>query len=243
MKEETLRGLGLSQNETRVYLALLETGLASVTKVSQVSKIHRVNIYDAIEKLKQKGLVSEIIKNNKKQFQPANPESLKHLLNTQDIKLQAIMPQLQMNYSMLQETKKDVKIYDGPSAIRNIYLEYLKTKKPIVAFGVPKDSTHQFGTFFQDEIHKRRADQKQWMYHIYNEDALDRAKLASGLPFTKARILKHGSNSPVTTRVCDDQISITFYYDTPLTIVIKNKDMADSYLHYFWILWKQAKEV
>jgi hypothetical protein len=81
------------------------------------------------------------------------------------------------------------------------------------------------------------------MYHIYNEDALDRAKLASDLPFTKARILKHGSTAPVTTRICGDLISITFYYDTPLTIVIRNKDMADNYLHYFWILWAQAKEV
>lgn len=242
MKEKILRNLGLSQNEARVYLSLLETGLAGATKIAQQSKVHRVNVYDAIEKLKDRGLVSEITKNNKKFFQAAHPDNLKNILKTQEIKLQSILPQLQINYDMVEDGKQDVKMYEGFNAIRTIYLRYIETNKPIVTFGVPQGAVQKLGTFFQDEIHNRRAQQKQWMYHIYNEDALERIKTLNTTPFTKARCLKKGITSPVTTRVCGEEVSITFYYENPLTIVIKNKDMADSYLHYFWILWDVAEE-
>lgn len=243
MKEETLQEIGLSQNETKVYLSLLDVGLVGATKIAHTSKVHRVNVYDALEKLKKKGLVSESIRDGKKLFQASDPSNLRNLLRIQEIKLDAVLPQLQMNYSLLQQEKYDVQIYEGSNAIRNIFLKYLEINKPIVTFGVPKGAIEKFGKFFQDEVHKRRAEQKQWMYHIYNVDAFERIKLLNSLPFTQARFLDKGITSPVATRVCGDTVSITFYYENPLTIVIKNKDMADSYYHYFWILWAAAKEV
>ena len=57
MKEEILTGLGMALNEARVYLSLTETGLATATKIADHSGIHRVNVYDSVNKLKEKGLV------------------------------------------------------------------------------------------------------------------------------------------------------------------------------------------
>ena len=241
MKQTVLQEIGLSKNESKAYVALLEAGSAGATKISQISKVHRVNVYDALDKLKKRGLVSEQIRNKKKVFQASDPEHLRSLLKAQEIKLDSVLPQLQLQFSMLQKDKQDVQIYEGANAIRQVFLRYLDMGKPIVTFGVPRGAVEKFGKFFQEEIHKRRAKTKQWMYHIYNYDAIDRIKFLNGLPFTKAKYLENAGSSPVSTRVCGDVVSITFYYETPLTIVIKNADMADSYLHYFWVLWEAAK--
>ena len=52
MKENILMDLGLSKNESKIYLSLLEQGISTATQVAEKSGIHRVNVYDSLNKLK-----------------------------------------------------------------------------------------------------------------------------------------------------------------------------------------------
>ena len=51
-----LKEIGLSDSEANVYLTLLKLGEATVAEISQSSGLHRTNIYDSLEKLKEKGI-------------------------------------------------------------------------------------------------------------------------------------------------------------------------------------------
>mgnify|MGYP003981854791 FL=1 len=51
MEEEILNDLGLTKNESKVYISLLKIGSSTVTNIANESNIHRVNVYDSIKKL------------------------------------------------------------------------------------------------------------------------------------------------------------------------------------------------
>ena len=211
------------------------------TEISKNSKLHRANVYDSIEKLKKKGLVNYIKKNNKTHYQASDPNSFLNLLKEKELAFKGILPQLKLNYK-LSSQKSSVEIYEGVAAIRNLMKHYLEKKEDIYDYGVPKIAVQLIGKFSQDYIHKQRAKQKQWMYHIYNSDAKERIKYLNTIPYTKAKYLPQEYDSPVTTRICGNEVSITHYSENPITIIIRNKQMAKSYKNYFKILWKKAKE-
>ena len=76
MIEKTLEEIGLTKSEIKVYLALLELGSSQTGKIVQKSKAASSKIYEILEKLIQKGLVSYIIKSGIKHFEAAPPERI-----------------------------------------------------------------------------------------------------------------------------------------------------------------------
>ena len=70
--------LGLTTEESRVYLATLEIGGGPVTNIAKRAGIHRVSCYHTIEKLEKKKLLTQYIKNKTKYFSAENPEVLKN---------------------------------------------------------------------------------------------------------------------------------------------------------------------
>jgi sugar-specific transcriptional regulator TrmB len=64
MDEKLLQEIGLAPTEISVYTALLKTGSAKVGVLIREVSLHRSRVYEAINRLIEKGLVSYIIKNN-----------------------------------------------------------------------------------------------------------------------------------------------------------------------------------
>ena len=63
MKPDILRNIGLSEGEITIYSALLDLGKAPVNKIHEKVGIERRNIYDILNKLIERGLVSYINEN------------------------------------------------------------------------------------------------------------------------------------------------------------------------------------
>ena len=95
---EALQEIGLSKTESKVYLALLELGSALAGKITKKSGINRTNVYDALERLIEKGLVTYIIQANRKVFEPVDPNKLQEILKEKQDKLDSLMPELQLKY-------------------------------------------------------------------------------------------------------------------------------------------------
>ena len=68
MVEISLKDFGLTQNEEKVYLKLLEIGSSSAGLLIKKTGMHRAAVYDNIDSLTEKGLVSHVIKANRKYF-------------------------------------------------------------------------------------------------------------------------------------------------------------------------------
>ena len=61
MIKEALLGLGLTSNETEIYLVLLNWGELSVNEIGSKSGLHRQVCYDALDRLVEKGFISFLI--------------------------------------------------------------------------------------------------------------------------------------------------------------------------------------
>ena len=84
MKKEILYELGLSKNEVEVYLCLLKLGNSTAIRIAQSSKIHRPNVYDALDKLVNKGLVAYYMQEDTKHYEVSDPNQLMNLLELKE---------------------------------------------------------------------------------------------------------------------------------------------------------------
>jgi len=66
--QETLEKLGFTLNETKTYLNLLNLGSCLASDLAKKTGLHRRPVYDALNRLIEKGLVSYTIKTGKKYY-------------------------------------------------------------------------------------------------------------------------------------------------------------------------------
>jgi len=61
MHRQILEEIGLSPNEAKIYETLLSSGEVGVSDISLKANVHRRNVYDALNRLVEKGLVYRIL--------------------------------------------------------------------------------------------------------------------------------------------------------------------------------------
>jgi predicted transcriptional regulator len=239
LKGEVLEDLGLSKNEVRVYLMLLEIGSATSWEVSKRIKIHRTNTYDALNRLIKKGLVSYISKGEKKYYEILDPLQLKNVLKEKEIALERVMPELLMVRRFAGE-QSDAAILEGVHAFQKILLSWLEFEEPILVYGIPKNAPEMMKNFI-GHFHENRIGKKIVMRHIYNYNAMERINYLNTLPLTEAKHLPQQYYSTVSTNICGDEVALVLWNENPIIIKIKNRQVADSYKNYFEVLWQGAR--
>ena len=80
MDAKRLQEVGLTKTESVVYWALLQLGSSLAGKISRKSGVHRRSVYDAMDRLIEKGLVSETFVKGEKNYHAINPRRLLELL-------------------------------------------------------------------------------------------------------------------------------------------------------------------
>jgi len=235
--EEHLRELGFSQNESRVYLALLELGCCNVGKIAVKSRVHRTNVYDSLEGLSRKGLVSSVLKGKIKFYEAVNPECLLTLVREKEAKVMELIPKLKERHTIKEEIART---YEGVQAFRTILNSWLEKKESIFTYGIPKDTVKSIGPFI-NHFHKRRIKKKIIMKHIYNENAKERITYLNKLPYTEAKFLPEDFDTDSNTALCGDEIMIIHWKKNPFIIHLKQKELADTYRKYFEFLYKKAR--
>ena len=66
--KEILKDLGLLENELAIYLALLKIGSSTAATIADKTGLYRPYVYDNLNRLMEKGIVSVVLKDNKKHF-------------------------------------------------------------------------------------------------------------------------------------------------------------------------------
>ncbi|MCX6774033.1 MAG: helix-turn-helix domain-containing protein, partial [Candidatus Micrarchaeota archaeon] len=135
MDDIELSKLGLNKSESKVYLALLETGAMSAGLIADKSQVSPSKIYWVLEKLMQKGLVAYIIKAKTKVYHAASPQKLRDYLEEEKKRvddrvatLEGIIPKL----VLLQKSAEDVQeaeIFIGFPAMKNAYFTMYDSAK------------------------------------------------------------------------------------------------------------------
>ncbi len=237
-----LEDFGLSEAESKVYLALLETGSTLAGAIIKKTGLHRGTTYQILQRLKEKGLISSVVKGKKQYFEPANPEVLLDSIKDKKERLEEILPKLIEKMKSSKE-KQDITVYIGVKGIHSIMdkmLEELNPKGEYYDFGVSgmfKEIMKDYWYLFQ----KTKKKYKIKSYVIFNEEIKKDKELLKNYS-GEARFHSKEYSSITDTIIYKDTV-ILFIWTAkpPVAIFIKNNDNANSYKNQFKLMWKYAK--
>jgi len=247
--EDIIEKIGLTSGETKVYLALLDLGESSVGAILKESKVSHSKVYDILERLSDKGLVTILRKNNVQYFLANNPKSLNEFLDSKkreiDEKkkeLAKVMPLLQTKLQF-SGIKDEVTIYEGKQGVIRFTESILKTLRKGETFylvGTPTSSYDVMGEYFTWWQNKRvKKGIKARM--LFNEEARKRGEVRKKLPHTKIKFIPNDLAPASLTEFFGDYFAIMVLIGKPIVFVVKNKILVESYKKQFEYLWKMAK--
>ena len=237
MQQEQLEKIGLSPNESKCYLTLLKIGSASANEISRVSGIHRVSVYDALRGLREKGLISQISKENKLLFEAGSPERISEMIKEKESQLEEakkIVPELLLDFKA-EKKKQEIHSFKGLAGIKTILQEMSKSKTEILDFGA-ENRVMNFLPYDYPKWDDERVRKKIAMRIIANI----RVKPVK-LRLTKIKYVPEEFNSSVSTYIFDGKVALVMWVENPMGILIEHQKVYESYKSYFEYLWKTAK--
>ncbi|MBN2421867.1 hypothetical protein JXB41_01455 [Candidatus Woesearchaeota archaeon] len=245
MDFKILETIGLTKNETKVYITLSEKGSALAGQITEKTGIHRRNVYDALERLIEKGLVSYINIDNRRWFNPANPNRFLELIDEKKSELDKnkkiikdILPYfLQLRKEM---PKQDVRFFKGTQGLKSVFEDILRTNENYLGYG-PGAVVEKILNFYFPYYIKKRIRSKIHYKLIYEESV--RNKKYTENPLSEIKFLPDEYISHTAQRIYGDKVAILLISEEdPLAIIIKNMAITDSFRKHFEILWKSAKK-
>ena len=234
MNRTQLEDAGLTRNEASVYYALVDQGPSKAGHITRRTGIHRRNVYDAIETLIQKGLVTYMKENNIRLFVAVSPARLLEMLKEKEQNIASVVPELQQKFNFVQK-KNETVFYRGKQALKSLFDDQLKEGKEILIIGACAFANDIVKYYFQKyDLERKRKNIKV--------KALFSSKSNYTIPLSEIKYLPKEMNSPTATNIYGDKVAIILWSEEPFAILIHQKEIADSYRNYFGLLWKQAKD-
>lgn len=249
--KEILRNVGLTDSEIKVYLALLKLGESKKDPIVKESRISPSKIYDVGWKLVEKGLVSIIVKNGVKHFKAAPPETMIEVINKKKISLEEKENQLKkviptLNKIIQERAKKEVaEMYVGWRGLETLYeiiLSNLKRGQTDYVLGATTGTKdHRTERFFV-KVNRKLKERGIRLNILFGKKQRNYAKRVAekgGLKYHKARYLNF--DFPTEINIFNENVAIIILLDEPVSLLIRNKLLAESFKSYFDAMWKIAK--
>jgi len=247
MDTKVLEDLGLSKNESKIYLTLLKLGKANSAELARESGVHRINVYDVLNSLIFKGLVSYISESGTRFFKAENPEKFRKLLEEKMFSLESKLPSLIQLFDSKKEIH-EVSVLRGIEGKKAQFEEIARTtsKSTHLVF-TPHGLISLFRQPYKTMLvkwYKRLAEQnvKSKNLVLDTPDARQRAKLLEDIENYEVRFSKGLHFSPVSWDVSTELVFITFHTEPYLIIRIKSKEIAKAFKNSFELMWKSAKK-
>jgi len=246
--EVILEEIGLSRNEIKIYLALLKLGSTTTGAIIKETGAHNSKVYDSLERLANKGLVTHVIVANTKHFKAVNPERLldfledkKKDIENKEKEIKKVLPELKLMQNLAVD-EQEAEIFKGWKGMETVFNEGIKDmgKGDIwyVLGAYAGEDKERTDAFIQKVIMKCEEKKMKWKI-IYNESARNTFKYEQESHITENRFLSQ--ETPATINIYKDVTFIALWIKNPIAFRVKNQKVADSFKAYFNFMWKLAK--
>lgn len=246
---EDLKKLGLTENEITVYLSLLKVGETPVGGIVNDLKIHRQIAYNTLDSLEKRNMVIKIIKNKVYHFKIADPKIIVENLQKQELIAERLTKNIEQEFKK-NKHEHQINIHNGRQKICRFFIEKYK-HLPIgatiyILASLGKKFEEILGEKFliekYDKIRiKRKIHSKNLSSEMFRNELKEQKKILN-TTIRKVKFLPYNFKNPITTVIWADSVSYQFFFGEPFIIEIKNKELRDSYLEHFNLLWKIAKK-
>ncbi len=241
---DSLINLGLTENEATIYSTLSEVGPCFVAPLVQKTKKHRQMVYNALEELQEKHLVSVSKKNGKNFYGILEPSRL--LINAKQKVIEAKEVVDRINKKTLSKNES-VTVFRGPSGYEDGLADFRaraeQSKEYIVIGGEEEKWYQEVSPFFQSHVKELQKLKHQGVdvYILFYENDKESAE-KNILPYVnnpyKIKVADEALRLPQTTWISGNYVYLLTPVDEPLVISIQSQRLASAYRDLFWKQWK-----
>lgn len=231
---EQLQKAGLTGNEAKVYLELVKKGEMSANQIAKNLGMDRTLTYTVLNHLIEKGQINYVVKEKKKVFACASPDNLMNQVKSAELIISGLIKEIK-DIKVESKQSAEINVYEGKEALRVIYTLVLKHKE-LLSFG----STGRA----YDYMYESPAIAKEFA-RLGIKGKIITSKKKSGHEMIGSKNVEFryaDYETEATTSMVGDYTIIHMIKDKPIVILIKNKDITNSYRKHFEALWKIAKK-
>ncbi len=148
MIKEALEQIGLTPGEAEVYEALVNMGLSATGAITKKAGIASSKVYEVLQRLQKKGLVSFTVKNGVRYYDATPPERLIDFLDEKKEAISISQDTIKSIIPMIKEQRKSAASHnqtivytgiEGPKIVLHEILEAGKRGIPNCGFGTDMD--------------------------------------------------------------------------------------------------------
>lgn len=239
-KNQILMKLGLTKNESAIYLALLEMGTSNISKISEKTSIHRPLVYKAIASLSDKKLVTKTQKQKSVVYGAEPPNRLETMFDDLKIDFWETLPDLEDTYAS-SEKKPKVRFLEGKDGTKRIFddvVRSLKKEEVFYRYSSNKDGNEKKDKYLP-RIYRQMRDEKKLQREVITNEKTAIHKKPNLNRFVKVMPDDFGSfEHNVTEIIYGDKVAF-IDYNSETAMIIESKRIAEFQKQIFRTFYKK----
>jgi len=235
-----LRTIWLNDEQSSIYLNLLEYWISNITEIAKYTKLHRTQIYRLLPSIIEDGFVLVIKKWKSKYYKPANPEKINQIYQEMIKNSKNDIDLLKQKYTNL-EKKTSIVFNTWKKAIENIYYDLVNTlPKWGVFYRISSEINPEITTRdFIPKDYREKRDKKQIERILIISENIEKYKIP--------KLEREYKTIWNDIDIFDDNINFTVYgdkisfvdFNTETSILIESKELADFQKKIFKMFYKR----
>ena len=238
-KAQILKEYGLSEKEALVYLELLPLGKINLQEIAKRVNLARTTIYNTLNYLISKGLVSFIINKGVRFYEATDPNKLLDKLNEKKELINSILPELESLKKTIKESSS-VEIFQGSKGLFTVLSDVFKKKQQTYYFGsyslsveVLKHQPKHFRTIRLDRKIPAKIVIDNYDEEIFYDEEYKK--------ITKIRFNESLKDFPCMIFIYGNKVALYTLKKDVIGIIISNEQVADAMKMIFDIYWNNSK--
>jgi sugar-specific transcriptional regulator TrmB len=254
MIEAFLQSLGLTDNETRVYLYLLSHGESIASIIAKRLELKRATVYQILESLESKDLITQFAKNNVAHFDSVDPDDLVRICEQRVNQMQRLKARAEVLKGEMQklrergrmptmEIRGKIKYYQGLEAVTELIEETLHEKsKEQLCFGLNSYHTELAGNDWSEYTARRVRKGMQVKSIQPDTDAAIAYQGRDDRELRETRLVpKEKFPGKCEINVIGNMVAMfSAGSHDPVGMKMYNKDLAEALRSLFQLAWERA---
>ena len=231
--------LGLSDEEARVYLAMLEVNGGPVSVIARKAGVHRVSTYDILEALMGKGLVETVVKGKKRLIVPVAPEKISENLRLKQEQFVQILPELKAIQNKGGAQPK-VLYFQGRQQVWNAYLDRIRHQpenKENLVYGSSAKLLQTFPEEYQRFTQERLTKGIKAKIIVEQSEEGRKEAATANQELREVRFLPAGRNFTANTIIYGNRV-MTVSWDSLIAVIVEDANNAANQRQVFELLWQ-----
>jgi HTH-type transcriptional regulator, sugar sensing transcriptional regulator len=246
MDTHILEDIGLTEGETKVYLALLRLGTTKTGALAAKAEVSSSKVYKILGRLQKKGLAGHVTKGKTMYFKAMKPRRILEYMEEKEQELQRkkelvkkLLPQLEAEEQM---QKTGAVVLEGFKGISNFFmniLDELFAGDEYYVLGANYGINMPGVRSFFYKFHTLRAKKKIKVKMLANHDTkynLEPPTFVKG----NIRFLPQYLMNDMSMVFYKNKSFIFFLTKEPMGFLIESEEVARSFQAYFDVMWKMA---